>query len=48
MTLSTDITNPAQHLYERAGFRITQTKRDRGYEYWSGSPGRVWMVRDLA
>lgn len=47
MALSTDITNPAQHLYERFGFRIVETKRDAEYERWSGSPGRVLMVKDL-
>ena len=47
MTLTTDITNPAQHLYERHGFRIAETKRDAEYERWSQSPGRVLMVKEL-
>lgn len=47
MTLTTDITNPAQHLYERFGFRITATKTDSEFERWAGSPGRVWMVKEL-
>jgi ribosomal protein S18 acetylase RimI-like enzyme len=48
MTLTTNITNPAQHLYERFGFRIRETKTDAEYERYSGSPGRVLMVKDLA
>ena len=48
MTLTTNITNPAQHLYERFGFRVRETKTDAEYERYSGSPGRVWMVKDLA
>jgi len=47
ISLTTNITNPAQHLYERSGFRIVDTKRDAGYERWGGSPGRVFMVRAL-
>lgn len=47
MALSTGLTNPAQHLYERAGFRVVETKRDAEYERWSDSPGRVLMMKDL-
>jgi ribosomal protein S18 acetylase RimI-like enzyme len=47
LSLTTDITNPAQHLYQRAGFRIVGTKTDAKYERWSLSPGRVLMVKDL-
>jgi len=47
MSLTTNIDNPARHLYERTGFRVAQTKRDAGYERWGGSPGRVFMVREL-
>jgi ribosomal protein S18 acetylase RimI-like enzyme len=47
MSLTTNITNPAQHLYERSGFRIVDTKRDAAYERWGGSPGRVLMARAL-
>ena len=47
MTLVTDLTNPAQHLYQRHGFRITETKRDAAYERWAQTPGRVFMVKDL-
>ena len=48
ISLVTDIINPAQHLYERAGFRIVETKRDAEYERWSASPGRVLMVKYLS
>lgn len=48
LSLVTDIVNPAQHLYERAGFHITETKRDAEYERWSTSPGRVLMVKELS
>lgn len=47
MTLTTNVTNPAQHLYERFGFRTRDTKTDAKYERYSGSPGRVLMVKDL-
>ena len=47
MTLTTNVTNPAQHLYERFGFQIRETKADAEYERYSGSPGRVWMVKEL-
>lgn len=47
MSLTTDVTNPAQHLYERAGFRIVETKLDAEYERWSLSPGRVLMLKEL-
>jgi ribosomal protein S18 acetylase RimI-like enzyme len=48
MTLTTNITNPAQHLYERFGFRVRETKTDAEYQRYSGCPGRVWMVKELA
>ena len=47
MTLTTNITNPAQHLYERCGFHVRETKVDAEYERYSGSPGRVLMVKEL-
>jgi ribosomal protein S18 acetylase RimI-like enzyme len=46
MSLSTNIENPAQHLYVRAGYRIVETKRDAAYRRWGGSEGRVFMVKD--
>lgn len=48
MSLVTGIENPAQHLYERVGFRIVETKRDVEYERWSDSPGRVMMLKELS
>jgi ribosomal protein S18 acetylase RimI-like enzyme len=48
MSLTTDVSNPAQHLYERAGFRVVETKLDAEYERWSLSPGRVLMLKELA
>ena len=48
MALSTGISNPAQHLYERAGFRIVETRRHAEYErITGGNPGRVLMVKEL-
>jgi ribosomal protein S18 acetylase RimI-like enzyme len=47
MSLCTGITNPAQHLYERAGFRIVETRRHPDYERITGNPGRVLMVKEL-
>ncbi len=47
MSLTTDIINPAQHLYERTGFHVVETKMDAAYERISGSPGRVRMVKHL-
>lgn len=47
ISLSTNVDNPAQHLYERSGFRIVETKLDADYERLGGSPGRVFMVREL-
>jgi GNAT superfamily N-acetyltransferase len=47
MALTTTITNPAQHLYVRSGFRIVDVRRDAAYERITGIPGRVLMVREL-
>ena len=48
MTLVTDITNPARHLYDRHGFVVRETKMNADYERWSSVPGRVFMVKELA
>jgi ribosomal protein S18 acetylase RimI-like enzyme len=47
MTLVTDITNPARHLYDRHGFVVRETKMSAEYERWSRVPGRVFMVKEL-
>jgi len=47
MSLGTQTTNPAQHLYERHGFRIVATRTNAEYERFTGVPGRVLMVKDL-
>jgi ribosomal protein S18 acetylase RimI-like enzyme len=48
MSLSTTTSNPARHLYERHGFRVVETKTDPLYERYTGTAGRVLMVKDLA
>jgi ribosomal protein S18 acetylase RimI-like enzyme len=48
MALTTTITNPAQHLYSRHGYRIVDTSLDAEYERLTGIPGRVLMVKELA
>jgi ribosomal protein S18 acetylase RimI-like enzyme len=47
MALCAGISNPAQHLYERAGYRIAETRRHTDYERITNNPGRVLMVKDL-
>jgi len=47
MALTTTTINPAQHLYERHGFRIVETRLDPSYERLTGIPGRVLMVKEL-
>jgi ribosomal protein S18 acetylase RimI-like enzyme len=47
MSLCTGISNPAQHLYVRAGYRIVETRRDADCQRLTGNPGRVLMVKDL-
>ncbi len=48
MSLATGISNPSQHLYERAGYRIVETRRHLDYERMTGNPGRVLMVKNLS
>jgi ribosomal protein S18 acetylase RimI-like enzyme len=45
MSLATTIGNPAQRLYERNGFEVTERRTDPGYERMTGRAGRVLMVR---
>ena len=47
LSLSMYITNPAQHLYERTGYRIVETKTDAAFERLVGVPGYVLMVKEL-
>ncbi len=47
MSLVTDSTNPARHLYERHGFRVVETRTDPDYERITGIPGRHLMVKEL-
>ena len=48
MSLITTIVNPARRLYERQGFRVVETRTDPDYERYTGIPGRVLMVKELA
>jgi ribosomal protein S18 acetylase RimI-like enzyme len=48
MSLTTTTINPAQHLYQRNGFHVVETRLDSAYEAITGIPGRVLMVKDLA
>jgi ribosomal protein S18 acetylase RimI-like enzyme len=47
LSLTTTITNPARHLYDRHGYAVAGEKRDVEYERITGVPGRVFMVKDL-
>jgi len=47
IALTTTTSNPAQHLYQRHGFQIVETRLDPAYERLTGIPGRVLMVKDL-
>ena len=47
MTLEVLTTNPAIHLYERAGFKIAETNTDPEYERVTGCPGNHRMNRSL-
>ncbi|MBI5285092.1 MAG: GNAT family N-acetyltransferase [Chloroflexi bacterium] len=48
MSLTTTLSNPARRLYERAGFRVVETRTDAEYERITGIPGRVLMIKELA
>lgn len=47
MSLSTTMDNPARRLYERHGFRVTETLTDPEYERITGISGRYLMIKDL-
>lgn len=46
MSLSTTTVNPARRLYERHGFRVTETLTDPEYQRITGIAGRHRMVRN--
>jgi ribosomal protein S18 acetylase RimI-like enzyme len=48
MSLCTGVSNPAQHLYQRAGLRVVETRRHKSYEQMTGNPGRVLMTKELS
>jgi ribosomal protein S18 acetylase RimI-like enzyme len=47
MSLNTTTINPARRLYERHGFRVTETRTDPIYERITGIAGRHLMVKEL-
>jgi ribosomal protein S18 acetylase RimI-like enzyme len=47
MALATGVSNPARHLYERAGYRVVETRTHADYERLTGNPGRVSLVKEL-
>jgi ribosomal protein S18 acetylase RimI-like enzyme len=47
LSLTTTTTNPARHLYERAGYEVVAETADPRYERASGSSGRVLMTKTL-
>jgi ribosomal protein S18 acetylase RimI-like enzyme len=47
MSLVTHTANPARRLYERAGYRVVETRTDPRFERYTGIEGRQLMVKDL-
>lgn len=47
MSLQVLTSNPARRLYERAGFRVTDTRTDPDFERFTGAAGAHRMVKDL-
>ena len=47
LSLTTTTSNPARRLYERAGFRVVETREDATYRGLTGIAGRVLMVKRL-
>ena len=47
LSLTTYSTNLARHLYERHGYVVVARRDDPGYERFTGTPGRLLMVKDL-
>jgi ribosomal protein S18 acetylase RimI-like enzyme len=48
LSLTTTTSNPARRLYERAGFRVVETREDATYRALTGVAGRVLMIKRLA
>ena len=47
MSLQVLTSNPARRLYERAGFRVTDTRTDPDFERFTGAAGTHRMVKEL-
>jgi ribosomal protein S18 acetylase RimI-like enzyme len=47
LSLTMYISNPAQHLYERTGYRVVETRTDPAFERMVGVPGYALMVKEL-
>ncbi|MBE0611493.1 MAG: GNAT family N-acetyltransferase [Dehalococcoidia bacterium] len=47
LSLTTTTSNPARHLYERSGFRVTETREDPAFHDLTGVAGHILMVKDL-
>jgi ribosomal protein S18 acetylase RimI-like enzyme len=48
LSLTTTTSNPARRLYERAGYRVVETREDATYRALTGVAGGVRMVKRLA
>jgi ribosomal protein S18 acetylase RimI-like enzyme len=48
INLTTSLANPALRLYQRHGYRETGRRTAPGYEAMTGSPGRVFLEKELA
>lgn len=47
MSLTTTTSNPARHLYERSGFRVTESREDPAFHALTGVAGHILMVKSL-
>jgi len=47
LSLTTTTSNPARRLYERAGFRVVETRTDPAYRRITGIDGRHLMIKPL-
>ena len=48
LSLTTTTSNPARRLYERAGYRVVETRTDAAYRRITGIDGRHLMIKELA